>query len=64
MKRTSSVNLIESGEISKSSINVRDVNNYNQSLLSADKIFENKVEIPKDENEIKQFWNNNCQQLP
>ena len=57
MKRTSSVNLTESGEMNKS-INTREMNNYNQSLLSADKIFENKVEIPKDENEIKQFWNN------
>ena len=44
--------------------NTREVNNYNQSLLSADKIFENKVEIPKDENEIKKFWNNQCQLLP
>ena len=57
MKRTSSINLTESGEMNKSN-NTREVNNYNQSLLSADKIFENKVEIPKDENEIKQFWNN------
>ena len=64
MKRATSINLTENGEQSKGSLTNTPLHGYNQSLASQDKVIENKVEIPKDENEIKFFWDNNCQSLP
>ena len=63
VKRTASVNLQESGEVTKTSI-LHTQTNFKESVASVEKVYESRVEIPKDEKGIRNFWDNHCQSLP